>query len=389
MVMPITVPVPKGYAQSFDRRSPSTYDAHVAFTGPYMVRRREPGERIELVRNPNWSPSTDFRPAYLERIIIEQGGEDPASMMRRTLSGSRLLCCDAGQRLPGPTLRKALDRFPTQVASVPAGGTRWIALNTQVAPFDNLNVRKAVIAAFDREALRATRGGDEVGPIAQHYLPPGVPGFEQSGGEAGFEDLDWMQAPGGDAELARTYMLAARAEGVPITQEGRYDAPGKVLAIAPNDLPGLETGRAVRDQLTALGFEVDFRPVPKDTVLGEFCGNDRAAVAVCTDAAWFKDFADPEEMLRPTFSGAARAERDSVNWSELDIRPIDAAMRSASKLEGIDRSEAWADVNRAIVEQAPGIPYQWDTAYQLASADLSAVMNPFSATWDLNYVSVR
>ncbi len=40
LVMPITVPVPQDYAQRFDRESPSTYDAHVAFTGPYMVRKR-------------------------------------------------------------------------------------------------------------------------------------------------------------------------------------------------------------------------------------------------------------------------------------------------------------------------------------------------------------
>ncbi len=341
------------------------------------------------MRNPNWSPATDFRPAYLDRITIEEGGSDLVRMIDRTLSGSRLLCCDAGQRLPGATLRKALDRFPTQVASVPAGGTRWIALNTQIPPFDNLNVRKAVIAAVDREALRATRGGEQVGPVAQHYLPPGVPGFEDSGGEAGFDDFDWMQAPGGDADLARRYMLAARAEGVPITQDGRYDGGGKLLTIATNDPPGLETGRAVRDQLATLGFKLDLREVPQDTVFGDYCGNDRKAVAICADAAWFKDFADPEEMLRPTFSGAARAEHESVNWSELDIRPIDAAMRAASELEGSDRAQEWAEVNRSIVEQAPGIPYLWDTAYQLSSADLNAVMSPFSATWDLSYVSVK
>ncbi len=52
-------------------------------------------------------------------------------------------------------------------------------------PFDNINVRKAVIAAFDRSALRLTRGGAVVGPIAWGYLPPGFPGYEESGGRAG------------------------------------------------------------------------------------------------------------------------------------------------------------------------------------------------------------
>ena len=67
------------------------------------------------------------------------------------------------------------------------GGTRWIALNTTKKPFDNINIRKAVIAGFDRDALRMTRGGEFIGPIAQGFIPPGIPGFEESGGEKGFD----------------------------------------------------------------------------------------------------------------------------------------------------------------------------------------------------------
>ena len=62
LVMPITIPVPQEYAEPFDAKSPSTYDQYVAFTGPYMVKNdaegkvigRQPGKRIEMVRNPNW-----------------------------------------------------------------------------------------------------------------------------------------------------------------------------------------------------------------------------------------------------------------------------------------------------------------------------------------------
>ena len=32
-------------------------------------------------------------------------------------------------------------------------------MNTKVKPFDNINVRKAIIAASNRNALRLTRGG--------------------------------------------------------------------------------------------------------------------------------------------------------------------------------------------------------------------------------------
>jgi len=85
LVMPITVPVPQEYAKKYDQKNPSTYDQYVAFTGPYMVKNdpktgkvtgREPGKRIELVRNKNWNKSTDFRPAFLDSITIEEGNDD-------------------------------------------------------------------------------------------------------------------------------------------------------------------------------------------------------------------------------------------------------------------------------------------------------------------------
>ena len=35
---------------------------------------------------------------------------------------------------------------------MPSGGYRYIAMNTTIKPFDNINVRKAIIAASDRDA---------------------------------------------------------------------------------------------------------------------------------------------------------------------------------------------------------------------------------------------
>ncbi|HWI30644.1 MAG TPA: ABC transporter substrate-binding protein, partial [Microbacterium sp.] len=43
LVMPITVPVPEEYAKPFDAKNPSTYNTHVAFTGPYMIKNNSSG----------------------------------------------------------------------------------------------------------------------------------------------------------------------------------------------------------------------------------------------------------------------------------------------------------------------------------------------------------
>ena len=91
-VMPITMPVPEEYAKKCDASTPSKYDQYVAFTGPYMVKNdpktgkltgRVPGKSIDIVRNPNWDKSTDYRPAYLDEINIEEGNDDLATASRR------------------------------------------------------------------------------------------------------------------------------------------------------------------------------------------------------------------------------------------------------------------------------------------------------------------
>ena len=85
----------------------------------------------------------------------------------------------------------------TRSLFVPSGGTRYIAFNTTIKPFDNINVRKAIIAASDRNALRLTRGGAILGDIANGWIPPGIPGFEEAGGLKQNTDLDYLANPSG------------------------------------------------------------------------------------------------------------------------------------------------------------------------------------------------
>jgi peptide/nickel transport system substrate-binding protein len=397
LVMPITVPVPKEYAKKFDAKSPSDYDQYTVFTGPYMVRNdasgkvvgRDPGKSIDIVRNPNWDPKTDFRPAYLDEIQIDEGNDDLSVASRRTLAGSGLMCCDSGQP-PIAVLRRAITSAKSQLGRVSSGGSRWIALNTSRKPFDNLNVRKAIIAGMDREALLLTRGGHEVGPIAQHFIPPGVPGFEESGGVKGFGEFDWMRNPKGDPELAKQYMLKAKAEGVPVTADGRYAGSAKLLLIATNADPGVQTATVAQGQLEKLGFKLDFRKVPQDTMYTRFCNVPASHYDLCTNVGWFRDFTDPQSVLEPTFKGAAIKPQGNVNVPMLDDPQIDAAMDKAATIPaGPARSKAWADINRMIVAQAPAVPYTWDDSFQLASKDVQGVMNGYLTTWDLAFSSVK
>ena len=392
MAMPITVPIPKEYAEEFDAKSPSTFSQYQTFTGPYMVRNdpktgktvgHDPGKRLELVRNPNWDKASDYRAAYLDEVTIEQGNDDLTVAARRALSGQAMACCDSGQP-PIPVFARALKDSKEQVGRVAGGGTRWIALNTTEKPFDNINVRKAVIAGFDRNALRLTRGGAEIGKIATHWIPPGLPGHEESGAEKGFAEFDYMQKPEGDPALAQKYLDAAKADGVDIS------GLGKLLYIGTNADPGNQTAQVAAGQFEKLGFKLNYRKVPQDTLYTKFCGIPKSKYVICPNVGWFKDFNDPQSLLEPTFKGAAIKPAGNVNWSQLDDKAIDDAMDKASLVAaGPERSKAWAEINKSIVAQAIGVPYVWDDNVNVFSKDVNGVMNAYFAGPDFSFISLK
>jgi peptide/nickel transport system substrate-binding protein len=388
--LPVSVPVPEEYAKQFDAKNPSTYDQHVAFTGPYMVEHdasgkltgRQPGKSITLVRNPNWDKGSDYRPAYLDKIVMDEGNNDPNVASRRVLTGSGLITGDF--TLPPNILKQALTRQKDQVAITQTAAYRSIALNTKVKPFDNINVRKAVFAVYDRQALILSRGGTAQGTPAWSYLPPGFPGYEESGGATPPAEFDFAQNLNGDPKVAAEYMKKA---GYP---SGKYTGSDRPLEVGVSGGTGTKAAEITQAQLAKLGIKVKLRLVTPDAYITKFCGSPKAKVGVCPSTAWGKDFNDGSTMLKPTFYGPAIVAANNVNYSELDDSAVNAAIDKAAALPpGPDRDKAWADVNKLIVGTAAQIPYQWDKTVNAASKDVAAVLNINNTMYDLNFTSLK
>ena len=388
--MPISVPVPRDYARRFDRESPSTYGTNQVFTGPYMIEHNaegeltgyRPGRRIQVVRNPQYQDVEDYRPAFLDRITIDEGNEDANVAFRRILEGQSLSGFDGGA--PPTILRRALTGAKQQISMVPSGGWRFVALNTKVAPFDDINVRKAVVAGFDRNALRLTRGGEAIGPIANHFIPPGFPGFEESGGLNPPRGADFLANPRGNDRLMADYFRRAGF------QSGKYEGNERVLIVGDNADPDRSAAQLVEQQLNEMGFQTRLRLVERNTMYTRYCGVPDEKVQVCPSVGWFKDFVDPQTMLDPTFSGENILEAGNVNWPQLDVPEINRAINEASEIvDEAERTQAFARINQQVTLQAPGIPFVWDYENMLASRNVRLVQNKYSTIVDLAHTSLR
>jgi peptide/nickel transport system substrate-binding protein len=400
LVMPITVPVPQEYASKFDGKTPSSYDQYTTFTGPYMVKNdpktgkvtgRVAGKSIDIVRNPNWDKSTDYRPAYLNEIFIQEGNDDLATAARRALSGTASICCDTAEP-PAQVIKQAVTRQKSQALFAPSGGVLYVAFNTTVKPFDNINIRKAIIAASNRSALRLTQGGAVAGGIANGWIPPGVPGYDEAGGPRQNADLDFLKNPNGDPAVAKKYMLAAKEQdpSLPIDANGKWTGGDRLLTIAGNADPNKKTAEVFQNQMEQLGFKLNLRLVPVDTLFTKFCGVPSQKVAICPSVGWFRDFADPQSMLDATFNGDNILQQGNVNWPQLNVSAINGLMKTAAVAPvGAGRSKAWANIDHMIAQQAPAIPFLWPNSAAVQSKDVVGVLNGYYTTHDLTFTSIK
>src|SRR3954469_2624449 len=390
LALPATIPVPKAYASKYDTGSQSTYGAHQVFTGPYMIKNDgngkltgyTPGKKIALVRNPEWNgkETGDYRPAYLDKITF-LGGNDIAVGSRRIMTGSGLAQGDFAP--PPPAILKQLETTrKDQTATVSAGSLRMIALNTKVKPFNNINVRKAVNAITDKNALRLTRGGPAIGQIATHIIPPGLSGYDEAGGADG-PGLDYTKNPAGDLQLAMSYM---KKGGFP---SGKYTG-GKILMVGDNQPPASKTGESFQNQLQKLGFKLTYRQVQHPTMLSKFCGVPKAAVAICPNLGWGKDFFDGQSFMDPLFNGKNIAQTNNSNYPQVDDPKINAMLAKASQsTDANERAQIYGDVDKAIMEGAYVVPWLWDNDVNFASSNVVGVVNKFNASWDIPSLSLK
>ncbi len=141
-------------------------------TGPYVIDRYEPGEVVELVRNPefrSWSQAA--RPDGFPDRIVWRLGSDQDAMVEDTLAGK----ADLVFVPPSDRIVELSSSHAGQLHLTPRANTVYMDLNTQAPPFDDVRVRRALNFAVDRSEVEALAGGEF--HAACQILPPNLPGF--------------------------------------------------------------------------------------------------------------------------------------------------------------------------------------------------------------------
>jgi peptide/nickel transport system substrate-binding protein len=390
LVLPLSAPVPEEYAKQYDAKKPSEYGDYQVASGPYMFKANsagkvlgigyQPGKSATLVRNPNWSASTDFRPAYLNEIAINIGG-DTNVIGRQVLEGTSTVQNDPVAKT---IVQLAYEKFPRQLQVSPGAGTRYVSVNNKQGPFASIDVRKAYWAALNRVAMNKAAGGTLVADVMTHFLYPEIPGFEDAGGFQGPRS-DYNEHPEGDMATAEKYM---RLAGYP---SGKYTGSKTLEVVGSTADPHSADAEIANATLKSLGFKTKLSLVDQSVMYSKYCGVPAEEIDVCPDGGWVADFGDGQAVLDVPFNGKNIIPSGNNNWGQVNDPTINAAMDKAELLVGKQKREkAWAAIDRELVADAAAVPYAWVKEAEIESKDVAGVGDLWnSGDWDYSFTSLK
>jgi peptide/nickel transport system substrate-binding protein len=266
----------------------------VPSAGPYYVTSYVPGQEVTLARNPNYHGDHPHHFAHIQLTVgvpvaraiqeIESGTADFTNLGADSYDFTpaiRGLAAPLAGRY-GPNSAGAA-RGAQQYFVNPEPELHYLALNTQRPLFSDLRLRQAVNYAIDRRKLAELGFADQPlpGPIADHYLPPGMRGYRAAHVYPTHQDL----------AKARQLVQSAHARG-------------RVAVLYSGQIPWqLQLAQIVKNNLGAIGIRLDVKTFP---VTNSFQRLTRPGEPFdLAIAGWLVDYPDPSQMLNWLLDGRA------------------------------------------------------------------------------------
>lgn len=301
-------------------------------TGPYRVVSTSPAGRVELAVNAEYAwPPAFYRNrgrAYLDQVSFEPfPGVDELS---EALANGRIDAVASGAAAGDSRNHRVFEYFEPTLF--------YLAFNVRRAPWDNVDLRRALAQAIDPVAVAAAGGNPRLAP-SRSSLPPGVYGHAK-------EAVAALPPPGSaKAEAALEAAGFVRGGGTGVRQ--RDNVPLALTLLVPALPEGERAAAEVARQLSQVGVQVDVRVRPLDQVLSATA--DGVYDAALLNYAW-----DGPDVLFYFFhsSRVGRMNRTGYVDARLDLLLEVSTVAAAPA----DRRAVAAEVQRLLALDVPWLP---------------------------------
>jgi len=338
-----TMPQTAGVPQAKDNGL--KYEKNIVSSGPYKVDSYERGKSMKLSRNTNWSADTDpIRKALPDTIdvALKQNGDDIDNKLMSgaldvDLAGAGVQTAAQARILPDPNKKKYSD--------VTTGGTlTYMAINKNVAPFDNIACRKAVEFALDKVSVQTALGGPLAGgTIATTIIPPTVTGYEKA-------DTYPSEGNKGDLAKAKEQLTACgKPGGFSMKLAARGDRPKEIAS-----------AQAIQQSLAKVGIKIEIKQYPAGDYFNKYAGapsyvkqNGLGLMMMKWGADWPTGFG----FLQQIIDGRAIKPSGGTNLQETNLPEINAMFdKVAAESDVNKRNEVYTQIDQAAMNDAGIVP---------------------------------
>ncbi|MFO0570303.1 MAG: ABC transporter substrate-binding protein [Polyangiaceae bacterium] len=338
LALPTVAPVCKSAGRVWERG----FAIAPCGAGPFKLKRYEGGQIIELVRHDGYwdkgKPYLDGVEWYLsmqsftQRFKFERGDLD---YIRELSEADSLLYRSS------PAWKGRGEWEP----SLTTGGT---FMNTEMPPFDNRHVRRAVSFGIDREQVAAVRSGHvrAHAKMVPNVLIPPTPDYPM-------QRYDYARA--------LEEMKLAGYEYDPKTGRGGY--PREINYLAILDSYAQTAAEIYQQQLARIGIRIKIQVVGWPTFLAK---TGRRKTAEMGFAGWHADFPDPSTFFEPILSTRSIQDEESQNAAFFSHAEFDGVLdRARRSSDAKERDSLYRRAEEIVVEEAP-----WATTYTYSYYEL-------------------
>ncbi|WP_329029058.1 MULTISPECIES: ABC transporter substrate-binding protein [unclassified Streptomyces] len=350
----------------------ASYVQKMVSSGPYKFSAYDESKGATLVRNPQWDPKTDpIRKALPDKIQLKFN-VNPTTVDEHLLNDETTADI-AGTGLQSKTqpkvLRKAAEKAKTD--NPYAGALQYLALNVNVKPFDNVECRKAVQYAVDKQSMVDSIGGSVKGDPASTVIPPTVAGYKKF-------DLYPSEGSKGDAAKAKEHLAkCGHPDGFKTTLTARSDRPDEVTAATQ-----------LQNSLKAIGVTAEIKQFPADKYFTDFAGvpnwvhkNGAGMMMMAWGADWPTGFGFLDQIV----NGSAIKPSGGTNLMELNDKGINELLvKGIGTVDTAERNATWGEVDQKVMENASVVPlfYRKNLLYRPDSAANVTVTDAYLGMYD-------
>lgn len=341
------------------------FAADASGTGPFMMDKFVPRERLEVVKNPSyWDPA---RTAKLDRVV----------MLPMPEANARTAALLSGQvdwiEAPAPDAIPQIEARGFKIYSNPQPHVwPWQLSFVEGSPWLDKRVRHAANLCVDREGLKTLLGG-QMG-VPKGTVPPGHPWW----GNPSF-DIRY------DPDAAKKLMSEAG-----FSADKPMKAKVQISASGSGQMQPLPMNEFVQQSLKNCYFDIEFDVVEWNTLFTNWRkgAKDPSANGASATNVSFAAMDPFFAMVRFTSSGTVPP--TSNNWGYFTSPEFDELIANArTSFDDKERDAALAKLHARIVEEAPFVWIAHDTGPRAMSANVQGVVQPKSWFIDIAPMSMQ